>query len=230
MQNFTNIGFQEIIAHQLDRKQLALLVTLDFYARTNKSVLKKQICYHSSITPESFSRSIKRLNEYGLIGQFIYNERTKRVSSSFKLNQTKSLYVQVPTHLLRVGAFTNKSLAVFGYLKAMPSGKWDGSVYKLHKKMNHWFMKHQINFSISLTSVYEAIKLLQALKLIDKEQNASFKNKKWIWLIKINVNQKAQEKTIEVEKIVEILQKLTIKPFNNAVAAIKQQEFWRLFD
>ena len=123
MQNFTIIGYQEIIAHQLERKQLALLVTLDFYARTNKPILKKQICHQSSISPESFSRSIRRLNESGLIGQFNYDEQSKRVSNSFKLNQPKSLHIQVPTHLLRVGALNNKALAVFGYLKAMPNGK-----------------------------------------------------------------------------------------------------------
>ncbi len=91
-------------------------------------------------------------------------------------------------------------------------------------------MKYQINFSMSQTSAYEAVKLLQVLKLINKEQNASFKNKKWMWHIKISVNQKAQEKTIEVEQVVEVLQQLTIKPFMIVAEKLEQQEIWNIFD
>lgn len=121
--NFTSLGFKEIIEHKFERKQLALLVTLDFYYRTNKKVLKKQICKESSIVPESFSRAIKRLSSHGLFNAFAYNEQTKRVNNSFRLNQKQSLHVQVPTYLLKVGALTNNALAVLGYLKAMPKGE-----------------------------------------------------------------------------------------------------------
>lgn len=230
MINFTSLGFKEIIEHKFERKQLALLVTLDFYYRTNKKVLKKQICKESSIVPESFSRAIKRLKQHHLLGDFAYNEQAKRVSNSFKLINKQSLHVQVPTYLLKIGALTNNALAVLGYLKAMPKGEWNGSCYKLHHKINVWFKKHHINLSVSLTTIYQAIKILKALKLVDKVETKRLNDKKWMWIIKINVNQKNLKQTIPIQKIIATLQQLTIKPFMIMANQLEAQEFWNILD
>lgn len=205
-------------------------MTLDFYYRTNKKVLKKQICHESSILPESFSRAIRRLKNSKLLGDFNYNEQTKRVNGSFKLNQAKTLHIQAPTYLLKVGALTNNALAVLGYLKAMPKGEWDGSVYKLRNKMNDWFVKHKINLSLSLTSVYKAFKILKTLKLIDKFETRLVKNKQWVWNIKVTVNQKNLNQQIAIKEIIKILHQLTIKPFMTVAEKLEEKEIWNIFD
>ena len=167
---FITIGHKALSINNLGRGQMSFIVSSMGSKNQSNGITKKWLMNRAGLKANHYSRNIKALDKHeDVLGEYNYDKKQKRVTSTYKLYRSGEQFVKVPRGFIeqrRISKHDISVLLVLGMFTHKEKNAWRSNVNSLVTEGNRVLEHKGYDLRLDLTSTYESIKRLEDLKLL----------------------------------------------------------------